>query len=133
MESVDTFYVHLEYITVFWCILWTFGNLVVIWYIFLCFGTLYHEKSGNPGRRCRNMGIKFSKPHFRNYKSQAVSMITKLFLLKRNDLAFVACDVQCRNSLQKTVSGHPLLKIITKNFKNSKLDNLSRCEATLIK
>jgi hypothetical protein len=27
-----------------------FGNLVVIWYIFLRFGILYQEKSGSPDR-----------------------------------------------------------------------------------
>jgi hypothetical protein len=31
------------------CILWPFGNVVVIWYIFLRFGILCKEKSGNPG------------------------------------------------------------------------------------
>jgi hypothetical protein len=29
-------------------ILWPFGNVVVIWYIFPHFGILYKEKSGNP-------------------------------------------------------------------------------------
>jgi hypothetical protein len=31
-----------------WYMLWPFGNLVAIWYIFPCFGTLNKEKSGNP-------------------------------------------------------------------------------------
>jgi hypothetical protein len=31
-----------------WYILCPFGNVVVIWYIFLCFGILCREKSGNP-------------------------------------------------------------------------------------
>jgi ABC-type uncharacterized transport system permease subunit len=30
-------------------ILWAFGYVVVIWYIFTRFGILYQEKSGNPG------------------------------------------------------------------------------------
>jgi hypothetical protein len=29
-------------------IFWSFGNFVVIWYIFTRFGTLCQEKSGNP-------------------------------------------------------------------------------------
>jgi hypothetical protein len=44
------FYVHLEYITAIWYILWTFGHLVAVWYIFPRFGILYEEKSGNPER-----------------------------------------------------------------------------------
>jgi hypothetical protein len=35
--------------TVIWHILWPFGNVVVIWYIFPRFGTVRQEKSGNPG------------------------------------------------------------------------------------
>jgi hypothetical protein len=31
-----------------WYILWPFGNVAVIWYIFLRFGILCQEKSGNP-------------------------------------------------------------------------------------
>jgi hypothetical protein len=30
-------------------ILYPFDNIVVLWYIFSLFGTLYQEKSGNPG------------------------------------------------------------------------------------
>jgi hypothetical protein len=32
----------------FWYILWPFGNVVVIWYVFPRFGNLCQEKSGNP-------------------------------------------------------------------------------------
>jgi hypothetical protein len=32
----------------YWYILWSFGNVVVIWYIFPRFGKLCQEKSGNP-------------------------------------------------------------------------------------
>jgi hypothetical protein len=38
----------LEFFTVNWNILWTFGNVVVIWYIFSRFGILCQDKSGNP-------------------------------------------------------------------------------------
>jgi hypothetical protein len=38
----------LEYFTVIWFILWPFGNVVVIWYIFVRFGILCQEQSGNP-------------------------------------------------------------------------------------
>jgi hypothetical protein len=49
MENVGTFYDHVEYITAIRYILWTLGNLVVIWYNILPrFGILYYEKSGNP-------------------------------------------------------------------------------------
>jgi hypothetical protein len=47
MENAGIFYGHLKYFTVFWYILWPFGNVVVIWYVFLCFGILCQEKSGN--------------------------------------------------------------------------------------
>jgi hypothetical protein len=45
MENVGIFYAHLEYITAIWYILWSFGNFVVILYVF---GILCQEKSGNP-------------------------------------------------------------------------------------
>jgi hypothetical protein len=32
-ETVGIFYGHLEYITAIWYILWSFGNLVAVWYI----------------------------------------------------------------------------------------------------
>jgi hypothetical protein len=37
-----------SYIMAIWNILGPFGTVVVIWYIFSLFGTLYQEKSGNP-------------------------------------------------------------------------------------
>jgi hypothetical protein len=47
----------LVYLMVIWNILWTFGNVVVIWYNFPHFGKLYKEKSGNPGvKRGRKTG-----------------------------------------------------------------------------
>jgi hypothetical protein len=49
MENAGSFYGHLEYFTVIWHILWPFGNVVVIWYIFPRLGILCQEKSGNPG------------------------------------------------------------------------------------
>jgi hypothetical protein len=48
MENAGIFYGNLQYFTVIWCILWPFGNFVVIWYIFPRFGILCQEKSGNP-------------------------------------------------------------------------------------
>jgi hypothetical protein len=47
MEKVGIFFDHLEYITAIWYILWPFGNLVAIWYIFPRSGILSLEKSGN--------------------------------------------------------------------------------------
>jgi hypothetical protein len=49
MEIAGIFYSHLEYFTVLWYILWPFGNVMEIWYIFPRFGILCQEKSGNPG------------------------------------------------------------------------------------
>jgi hypothetical protein len=48
MENAGIFYGHLEYFTAIWYIVWSFGNVVVIWYIFPRFGILCQEKSGNP-------------------------------------------------------------------------------------
>jgi hypothetical protein len=51
MENTGTFYGRLEYFTAIWYILWSFGNVVVIWHIFLPFWYFYVlclEKSGNP-------------------------------------------------------------------------------------
>jgi hypothetical protein len=48
MKMVGIFYGHLEYLTVIWYILWSFGNLMAIWDIFHRFGILCQEKSGNP-------------------------------------------------------------------------------------
>jgi hypothetical protein len=50
MENVGIVNGPLEYITAIVYILWSFGNLVVIWYISPHFGKLHHEKSGNPVR-----------------------------------------------------------------------------------
>jgi hypothetical protein len=47
MENVSSFG-RLEYFTVIWYILRSFGNVVIIRYIFRHFGTLCQEKSGNP-------------------------------------------------------------------------------------
>jgi hypothetical protein len=46
--SFGIFYGHLEYFTVIGYILWPFGNVVVIRYIFPRFGILCLVKSGNP-------------------------------------------------------------------------------------
>jgi hypothetical protein len=60
MENAGIFYGHLEYFTVVWYILWPFGNVVVIWYIFPRLGILCQEKSGNPGRMFKKT---CSQPH----------------------------------------------------------------------
>jgi hypothetical protein len=54
VENAGIFYGHLEYFTVIWYILWPFGNVVAIWYIFSRFGTLCQETSGNPALREEN-------------------------------------------------------------------------------
>jgi hypothetical protein len=43
MGNVVVFYGHLEYSTIIWYILWSFG-------IFSGYGMLYQENSGNPAR-----------------------------------------------------------------------------------
>jgi hypothetical protein len=48
MRNAGIFYGHLEYFTVIYYILWPFGIVVVILYIFSRFGILCQEKSGNP-------------------------------------------------------------------------------------
>jgi hypothetical protein len=48
MENAGVFCGHLEYFTVIWYILWPFGSVVIIRYIFRHFGILCQEKSGNP-------------------------------------------------------------------------------------
>jgi hypothetical protein len=48
MGKVGIFVVHLEHIMAFWYILWPFGNLVAIQYVFPRFGIFCQEKSGNP-------------------------------------------------------------------------------------
>jgi hypothetical protein len=48
MENVGIFYGLLNILRPFWYILWPFSNSVVICLIFLHFGTLRQEKSGNP-------------------------------------------------------------------------------------
>jgi hypothetical protein len=37
METVDIFYSHLEYFAAIWYTLWSFGNVVIIWYFFTVF------------------------------------------------------------------------------------------------
>jgi hypothetical protein len=45
-----------------WNTLQPFGNLLAIWYIFLSFGILFQEKSGNPDLGCRKSLVShFSK------------------------------------------------------------------------
>jgi hypothetical protein len=51
MEKVGLFSGRLAYIIAILYILWPFGNLVAIWYIFPRFGILCHEKSGIPALR----------------------------------------------------------------------------------
>jgi hypothetical protein len=42
----------LEHFTAIWYTLWSFGNVVINWYIFQCLGILCQEKSGNPDLVC---------------------------------------------------------------------------------
>jgi hypothetical protein len=48
MKIVVIYSGHLEYFTTIGLLLRTFGNFVVIWYIFPRLGILYQEKSGKP-------------------------------------------------------------------------------------
>jgi hypothetical protein len=56
MENAGIFYGHLEYFTVIWYLLWSFGNVVVNWYIFPRFGIECQEESGNPANHFREQG-----------------------------------------------------------------------------
>jgi hypothetical protein len=47
MENVNIFYGQLGHFTDIWNTLWSFGNVVIIWYFFHRFGILCLEKSGN--------------------------------------------------------------------------------------
>jgi hypothetical protein len=38
MENIGIFYGQLEYFTAIWYVVWPFGKVVVIWYIFHRFG-----------------------------------------------------------------------------------------------
>jgi hypothetical protein len=58
MENDGICYGHLEYFRVIWYILWPFGNVVIIWYIFPRFGILCQEKSGNLGQLRSNFFVK---------------------------------------------------------------------------
>jgi hypothetical protein len=48
VENVRICYANLEYFAPIWEILWPFGKVVVISYIFPRFGILCQEISGNP-------------------------------------------------------------------------------------
>jgi hypothetical protein len=61
MENAGIFYGHLEYFTAIWYILWPFGNVVVIWYMFPRFGILCQEKSGNTVLDRTQMSALFSE------------------------------------------------------------------------
>jgi hypothetical protein len=50
MENVYFKVIWYMYFTAIWYSLWSFGNIVIIWYVFHRFGILCREKSGNPGR-----------------------------------------------------------------------------------
>jgi hypothetical protein len=51
-----------------WNILWIFCDhsvhIVLIWYIFSCFGIIHHGKSGNPASKSEQVwAAEYSKPH----------------------------------------------------------------------
>jgi hypothetical protein len=48
MENIGIVYGHLRYITAFWYILWSFGNLGVIWYMFPLFWYIVSRKIWQP-------------------------------------------------------------------------------------
>jgi hypothetical protein len=64
MENAGILYGQFGIFLAIWYILRPFGNFVVITYIFPHFGTLYQEKSGNPGARSR---MKSCRGHSRSY------------------------------------------------------------------
>jgi hypothetical protein len=56
MEKAGIFYGHLAFFTVIWFIYWPFGNVVVIWYIFLCFVLFFCAK--------KNLATLFFRPNY---------------------------------------------------------------------
>jgi hypothetical protein len=50
LDNVNKFYGHLDYFADLWDILWQFGTFCVHLVLIFCFGVMYREKSGNPGR-----------------------------------------------------------------------------------
>jgi hypothetical protein len=48
MEKVGIFYCYFEYITAIWYMLWPFGNLATIWYIFRPFWYIVSRKCWQP-------------------------------------------------------------------------------------
>jgi hypothetical protein len=92
MENVGIFYDHFEYSTALWYILWPFGNLVVIRYIFPALVCLDHEKSGNPDligtNFCQKVFIATHANQFRHKTNR---------ILKKNDLKPELPDFLVRN------------------------------------
>jgi hypothetical protein len=86
MENAGIFYGPLKYSTLIWYILWPFGNVVVIWYIFPRFGKLCQEKSGNPDAnptlQSTSHVFTFSDTHF------WVSPCTYICTQKKSDIFF---------------------------------------------
>jgi hypothetical protein len=57
-----------------WYIIWPFGNVLVIRYIFPCFGILREEKSGNPVRDLEPLLM-----HQNRYQSESTSFSQNFF------------------------------------------------------
>jgi hypothetical protein len=74
MENIGIFYNHLKYIMAIWYIIWPYGNLVVIWYIYPRFGILYYEKPGNPAT-CPGGTLQATQFFFSVFKKCSISSI----------------------------------------------------------
>jgi hypothetical protein len=111
MEKFGILYGNLEYITAIGYILWPFGKLVVIWYIFPRLGIVRQEKSGNPASTqdfqaakwatCRMLPLEkmllyvdtptmvksFSALKTKkNFKANTISILHQMKQVKRNNL-----------------------------------------------
>jgi hypothetical protein len=58
METAGMFNGHSEYFKVIWYILWPFGNVVVIWYIFPHFWYIASRKIWQPGEMAAFVSLK---------------------------------------------------------------------------
>jgi hypothetical protein len=66
---------------------WPFGNAVIVWYVFPCFGTLCKGKSGNPGSEAGLSLTSFDTlgSTLQNFGRKLFGLIFKLKFHPKND------------------------------------------------
>jgi hypothetical protein len=79
MENVATFYAHLKNIKVIWHFLWSFGNLVAVWYIFRRFWYIVSSKIWQPcARSWSDSSFRFQSKCYRIFPRQG-DQIRRIF------------------------------------------------------